>query len=152
MGGAEPMKEVGLAAETQMAHTTTSTYQPGSVASAFERARRGENPRVALGDFLDDWQRTPSEARAALVVEPIAPAGRSLSLRRWAAYFAATVEQLCALDGIDAPGWVSREDYRLDEPWFLVEGLALRALLLVTTPVPFKRRNIYNGESSLTRV
>lgn len=134
-----------------MTRRTAAAYQPGSVASAFERVRHGENPHVALGDFLDDWRRTPVEARAALVTEPIAAAGHRLDLRRWAAFFAAAVEQLCALDDRDAPGWVNREAYRLRDPWFLVEGTALRASLLVSTPVPFKRRNIFSGESSLAR-
>jgi len=128
-----------------------TAYQPGTAASAFERVRRGEDPHVALGDFLDDWGRTAASGRPALVREPIAPTSGE-DLTRWAAYFAATVEQLCALDDLASPTWVGRDEYRLRDPWFLVSGAALRAWLLVSTPVPFKRRNIFNGESSLIRV
>lgn len=134
------------------AMNTRTAYEPGSAAAAFERVRRGENAHVALGDFLDDWRRTPRQERAALVANPVASAGQGIELLRWAAYFAAAVEQLCALDSLKAPAWVSREEYRLPEPWFLVPGSALRAWLLVSTPVPFKRRNVFTGESALTRV
>ena len=61
-------------------------------------------------------------------------------------------DQLCALDGFESPGWVDRPEYRLREPWFLLSGTALRAWLLVSTPGPFKRRNIFTGESALMRV
>lgn len=65
---------------------------------------------------------------------------------------AAVVEQLCVIDGLDPPAWVGRAECRLPEPWFVVPGLSLRAWLLVSTPVPFKRRNIFGGDRLLTRV
>lgn len=127
------------------------TYRPGSAAAAFARITGGENPHVALGDFLDDWRRTPMAERSALVANPIADAGADLSTRRWAALFAAAVEHLCVGDGLAVPGWVGRKDYRLAEPWFLVPGTALRAWLLVSTPVPFKMRNVFAGDTVLSR-
>lgn len=126
-------------------------YRPSDAAAAFARILADEKPEVAIGDFLDDWRRTPPADRLRLAARPIGAASDAVS-GRWAAYLAATVEQLCALDGLEAPAWVCRDAYRLAEPWFLVPGTALRAWLLVTTPVPFKRRNIFVGETALSRV
>jgi len=131
--------------------TSPTAYRPGTVAAAFARIRRGEDPHVAVGDFLDDWRRTPRSERPLLVKQPIGRPGSSLELRRWAAFLAAAVDQLCAVDGVRAPAWVSRPEYRLAEPWFLIPGWPIRAWLLVSTPVPFKMRNIFGGDSMLDR-
>jgi len=126
-------------------------YRAQDAAAAFQRILNGGRPQVAIGDFLDGWRRSPRGSRASLVARPLATvtAGESA---RWAAYLAAAVEQLCSEEGIPAPSWVGRDEYRLHEPWFLLPGRALRAWLLVSTPVPFKRRNIFTGEAPLTRV
>ena len=132
--------------------TMRTAYRPGTAAAAFARIKRGDNPHVALGDFLDDWRRTPIPERPSLVTQPIGASGAGVDARRWAALFAATVEHLCATDRLEAPAWVGRKEYRLSEPWFIVPGTALRAWLLVSTPVPFKMRNIFGGDTLLTRV
>lgn len=126
-------------------------YRAEDAAAAFQRILDGGNPQVAIGNFLDDWRRSTRGSRAHLVARPLAAAGCG-ERARWAAYLAAVVEQLCSEEGVSAPAWVGRDEYRLREPWFLVPGVALRAWLLVSTPVPFKRRNIFTGEGALTRV
>jgi hypothetical protein len=126
-------------------------YRAEDAAAAFRRILEGGSPQVAIGDFLDDWRRSPRGSRAPLVARPLARA-TTRERARWAAYLAAVVEQLCADDGIATPAWVGSDEYRLHEPWFLLPGVALRAWLLVSTPVPFKRRNIFTGDSALTRV
>jgi hypothetical protein len=128
-----------------------TTYRPASVATAFARVLRGENPRLALGDFLDDWRRTPGAQRHDLVAEPIGDPGTNLEYLRWAAFFAAATEQLCFEDELPFPSWTTRPEYHLLEPWFLVPGAPLRAWQLVTTPVPFKMRNIFGGDALLQR-
>jgi hypothetical protein len=136
---------------TQQTAKHEAGYRAGDAAAAFRRILGGGGPEVAIGDFLDDWRRSPHGGRARLVARPLARA-TSGEQARWAAYLAAVVEQLCADDGITAPAWVGSDEYRLREPWFLLPGAALRAWLLVSTPVPFKRRNIFTGDSALTRV
>lgn len=132
--------------------TQATAYRPDTAARAFARVLSGDNPRLALGDFLDDWRRTPARRRAALVTEPIGDPGQDQERLRWAAFFAAAVDQLCATSGITPPPWISRSEYRLQEPWFLVAGWPLRAWQLVTTPVPFRMRNIFGGDNLLSRV
>ena len=42
-----------------------------SAAEGFRRFKQGENPWVALGDFLDDWRRSQREDRLSLVAQPL---------------------------------------------------------------------------------
>ena len=126
-------------------------YRPATAAEGFERVRGGDDPRLAVGDFLDDWRRTPAGRRAALVADPIAEAGPDEDLQRWAAFFAAMVDLLSVEAGLVPPRWTSRAEYRLKEPWFLVPGWPLRAWQLTSTPVPFKMRNIFGGDNILRR-
>jgi len=129
-------------------------YQPATAAQAFQRILRGEDPHLAVGDFLDDWRRTPATERPPLISEPIADPGNDPVHRRWAAFFAAMVEQLCWTNEagrLARPRWTADPAYRLREPWFLVPGFPLRAWQLFTTPVPFRTRNIYGGNNLLSR-
>jgi hypothetical protein len=127
---------------------TTSPYRwhRQTVAETFERicGRNSTTPWVAIGDFLDDWRRSAVEHRRELVVEPIAP---TPDLQKWAAFCAAMVEWLCWQDGLPFPEWTKQKSYRLQEPWFLYKGWRLRAWQLMTTPTPFKMRNIFWGRS-----
>ncbi len=78
-------------------------YRPTTAADAFARIRAGVDAHVALGDFLDDWRRTSHQDRLRLVADPLGALGHP-TLRRWAAFLAATVERLCW----DEPGGGSR--------------------------------------------
>ena len=111
----------------------------------------GNTPWIAIGDFLDDWRRTPVGHRRELVTDPIAPAPTP-DLQKWAAFCAAMVEWLCWQDGLAFPGWTNQDSYNLQEPWFLYKGWRLRAWQLATTPAPFKMRNIFGGDRMLDRV
>lgn len=129
----------------------SAPYRPATAAESFRRVLRGGDPRLAVGDFLDDWHRTPATRRMELVHDPLDDAGPSPYLHRWAAFFAATVDQLSAESQQEPPSWTSRSAYRLAEPWFLVRGWALRPEHLLRTPVPFRMRNIFGGENLLER-
>jgi hypothetical protein len=127
-------------------------YHHQTARETFDRILAGTSPWVAIGDFLDDWRRMPTEGRAALVEEPIADAGDDRERMRWAAFIAATVEWLCWQDKLPFPSWTSKESYRLRDPWFLYPGWRLRAWQLATTPAPYKMRNIFGGDRMLDRV
>jgi hypothetical protein len=122
-----------------------------TIAETFERICNGATPWVAIGDFLDDWRRLAVEHRLELIDTPIAPASTP-ETQQWAAFCAAMVEWLCWQDGLPFPAWTDQESYHLAEPWFLYKGASLRAWQLVTTPTPFKMRNIYGGDQMLDRV
>jgi hypothetical protein len=57
-------------------------------------------------------------------------------------YVAAMVEQAAHRRGVRPPLWTSRVA-PLDQPVFATPWMALRAHLLLESPVPFRRRNIF---------
>jgi hypothetical protein len=125
-------------------------YRPQTAAATLQRVADGDDPWLAVGQFLDDWRREEATDRLRLVADdPPEVAGDEL---RWAALLAAAVDFLCAQDGVRAPDWVRRPVYRLAVPWFLYPGWRLRAWQLATTPVSFRMRNIFGGDRILARV
>lgn len=57
-------------------------------------------------------------------------------------YLAATVEYLCVKRGAALPSW-TRAIAPLPEPWFATVMRSLRVHLLRSSPVAFKRRNLF---------
>ena len=134
-----------------------------TIAETFDRiVAQPEFPWVAIGDFLDEWRRSEREDRLALVegtiasrdtiAQPAATTEEALFFQRWAAFCAATVEWLCWQSELPWPSWTGREEYHLQAPWFLYPGDLLRPWQLVSTPAPFKMRNIFGGDRFLDRV
>src|SRR5437667_2944986 len=85
-------------------------------AESFQRILDGEDPWVAIGDFLDEWYREESKDRVELVADPIA-SRVSPTVAQWAAFFSAMVEDLCVQDGLPVPIWTENKCYILDHPW-----------------------------------
>jgi len=121
-----------------------------TIALTFQEICQGEEPWVALGNFMNDWFDYAKDRQAELVAEPIAlPTSPDNQLVRWAAFCAASVEYLCERYGIPCPSWVQHPVYHLPEPWF--DALSpqkpqVRERLLHQTPEPFVKRNIYCGD------
>lgn len=138
--------------QNQVAPNRATNWQRQTIAETFERIRSDPaHPWLAIGDFLDDWRFTPNSRRFELVNTGIAASGATLDLQRWGAFCAAMVEWLCWQAELPFPPWTNRDEYRLAEPWFLYPGDLLRAWQLVTTPAPFKLRNIFGGDQMLDR-
>lgn len=136
----------------------SKVWKPQTIAETYARIIADpEHPWLAIGDFLDDWRSTTPDKRLALVEQPIVipPAittnSAQLELHRWAVFCAAMVEWLCRQDNLPFPSWTSQGLLRLSEPWFLYPGDALKPWQLVTTPAPFKMRNIFGGDQMLSR-
>jgi|GraSoiStandDraft_16_1057320.scaffolds.fasta_scaffold1875085_1 hypothetical protein len=129
--------------------TTSVEYRPQTAAETLSLIVRDRDPWLAIGQFLDDWRRTPPADRYSLCREP--PPDVSSQHQRWAALLAGAVEWLCAQDELPIPAWTGRPEYRLTEPWFLYPGWRLRAWQLVDTPAAFKSRNIFGGDRILAR-
>ena len=131
---------------------TRTGYRLETVSQAFERVQHGEDPWIAIGDFLDDWGRAEKDKRRLLVSAPII-----LKLddpnRKWAALFAAITEWLCWTSSprIGAPAWVNKSVFELPEPWFVTPGKALRNWQLVHSPAPFRSRRIFTDASIVSR-
>lgn len=131
----------------------TRPDQPSTVTDTFERIRAGSDPWLVIGNFLDHWRSVPPEQRHALAATPIPTVSIDPSLQRWAAFFAAMVEQLCLEAGLVVPEWVFRPAYVLPEPWYLYRGKRAewRAWQEAASPEPFKKRHIYGGDRILAR-
>ena len=123
-------------------------YPIHTIADTAKSIYQGEDPWFALSSFLHDWWNHTEDIRRNLIAEAPAPA-TTPEERRWAAFCAATVEELCARTSLACPVWTNQPDYFLEQPWFYYSQPSQRDWLLSTTPEPFKRRNIFVGGSVL---
>jgi len=123
-------------------------YPIHSVSEAAAQIYQGEDPWYALGNFLHDWWCYAVDYRQDLIAEP-PTIGSTLEERRWAAFCAATVEELCFRTSFPCPAWTSQQDYFLAQPWFYDPQLSQRDWLLSTTLEPFKRHNVFVGGNVL---
>lgn len=108
---------------------------------------RGKQPGLVLAE-LNDWLDglTAGRFEAATILPP--PAGLSAYLNN---YVAAMVELTAHRLGLPAPDWTG-DIAPLAEPAFAAELKSLRLHLLLSSPPPFRRRNIYIDSSVGARV
>ena len=110
-------------------------------------------PMTLLGDFLDDFRlraRTSEEKAELVDEEPIWT--RDGQCADSNAYLAAVVESLCREVGMRPPAWTEKRRYFLRRPWFAGGLENLKAVLLVESPVPFRRRNLFVSANAMVRV
>lgn len=110
-------------------------------------------PDHLLGDFIDDFRlRTKSltEKFSSVAEEP--ELIHRKGYRDINAYLAAVAEYLCRETGLRPPKWTEKPEYFLAEPWFAGGLENLKAILLVESPVPFRRRNLFVSENAMTRI
>lgn len=122
-----------------------------TMARAYEDICAGEDPWVALGNFINEWFIYAADRRAVLVAEePRSRQNPTPEEHRWACFIAASVEYLCQQHAVPYPSWVHEHAsrYQLEDPWYDVLYLneEIRAWLEETTPEPFRKRNIYCGD------
>ncbi len=114
-----------------------------TISVAFQEICDGEDPWVALGNFLNYWWDYVNERRYDLVIDPLPES--PLEYQRWAAYCASSVEHLRHKYGEFCPPWVHDPKYILSEPWYYHPKEKVRSWLVNSTPDEFKKRNIYSG-------
>lgn len=116
--------------------------------------RRGEPPSFwRIGDLLDDFRlrcKTPVE-RARLVCDA-PPLLEPVGCADVDAYLAAVVETLCREVEMVPPCWTESPERFLRYPWFAGGLESLKAILIVESPVPFRRRNLFVSANALHRV
>lgn len=125
-------------------------YRYQTIAETFAQICKGEQPWIAIGNFLNDWWYYSVAYRSDLIRTPLVAAPDEQT-HQWAVFCVAMVEWLCEEDDIPCPDWTRQERYILAKPWFLSEKWTSRALQLATTPAPFKKRNIFGGSRMLVR-
>jgi hypothetical protein len=127
---------------------TPLPYTTHAIPEVVARIDQGDNPWVCLNRFLHDWWCYAVDERLHLISQPPVPPHTSEG-KRWAAFCAATVEELCLRTSSPCPVWIKRPAYTLDEPWFYFAPLAQDDPFHSPTPEPFRQRNIFVGASVL---
>lgn len=120
-----------------------------TLARAYQEICAGEEPWVALGNFLNEWFVYAVKHRAELVAEPPGQLENpTIEQQRWSSFIAASAEYLCQQYNILCPAWVYDNRYQLEVPWYdaVVVTKNVQVWLEETTPEPFRRRNIYCGD------
>ena len=121
-----------------------------TVRRSFEQICAGEEPWIALGNFLHQFFGHYKHRREELVCDPLEVLEQhSIEQFRWAVFCAASVEHLCARYVLPCPGWALHPCYTLEEPWYHGIGADLPQVqeeLRTTTPEEFSRRNIFCGD------
>jgi len=94
-----------------------------------------ESWRIHLFDFVDAFRSAPE----ASLIDSAPIASTQKRIRPLAA---STVEALCEETGLDIPSWCAGIA-PLKEPWFVAGVENLKAMALVESPAPFRKRNIF---------
>lgn len=107
----------------------------------------GDNRRFVLAELHDFLAACPPGAFGAATrtvdLAPLTELDRN--------YLAAMVDHAAIKLGVEAPRWVTAVA-ALEEPWFATSLRSLRDHLLRSSPVAFKRRNLFIDSSVGTRV
>ncbi len=122
--------------------------RPQTMAQAFSEIIQGEDPWVALGNFMNYWYDYAKEKRQQLIIDPLPDYEPLPKLHQWAAFCAASVEWFCHKYGEPCPEWVHNPKYILKKRWYYsinANYKHVRERLRNTTPEEFTRRNIYCG-------
>lgn len=107
---------------------------------------------IHIGNFLDDFRRSSNEKRIRGIRRE--PKKYTNVTKEDYAYIAAMVEKLCVDNNIQPPKWVFKEEYFLKDPWFpekIREFSRMRIVLMIESPVEFKKRNLFVSRNALTR-
>ncbi len=96
-----------------------------------------------LFEFVDTFRH---DQDISLIETPPRP-GISLRIR---ALLASTVESLCLENGLTIPWWCDGVQ-TLSTPWFVSESENLKAMALIESPLPFRKRNIFVLNNFLSR-
>jgi hypothetical protein len=125
--------------------------RPNTLAEVAALAAGGDSFDRCLANFLDEFYRSPNAHALADEPELLGPRlGEQGQVQD--AYLAATAEELARCWNLDVPDWTASPDRALHRPWFASPLAALRAVLLVESPAPFRARNLFVSANALTRV
>ena len=104
---------------------------------------------VLLDEFLDAFYSESDTARRQAVID-----GEPLRIghERHDAFIGAVAEHLARRWGLRIPPWSEAPWREVSEPWFVgMMGNGLSGLLLVESPIAFRRRRIFTEAEPLRR-
>ena len=102
--------------------------------------------QVALAGFLDSFYMNPDRRQSMIATEPD-PTGEA----RIDAWLGAVAEHLARRWGLAIPQWTQQPGRFLHEPVFASPIESLKALLLVQSPLSFRKRMIFVEHEPLRR-
>jgi len=120
--------------------------RPAALDVVAVRALGGEPFDPLLREFLDEFYGGSLDTRARAIAA--APA-RIAPIHD--AYLAAVAEHLALRFGLPVPQWVEEPDRFLAKPFFAGGLESLKAILLVESPLAFRRRQIFVSANALSR-
>ena len=122
----------------------------GSIAEVARNVLAGAKAGMEVKDFLHEFQWRG--AFSMLEEAPPELAGKVAEGEMLDAYLQALAVYLAAIRlKQDPPGW-TWPPRQLARPWFASPGPAIRNYLLMSSPAPFRTRNLFIDEDSLTVV
>ncbi len=107
------------------------------------------NFSVLLDEFLDVFYSEPSAALRQAMIDEEPP---RIGSERLDAYIGAVGEHLARRWDLRVPRWSAQPFREVAEPWFVgMMGQGLSGLLLVESPIAFRRRRIFTEAEPLRR-
>ena len=123
-----------------------SFRRPKTLAEVVQNILTGADPGMEVKDFLHEFKDRGDIDM--LQQPPQLLAGNVSRGEMLDAYFQALAVYLAAKLNVDPPEW-TQPAKQLSQPWFASTGKALRNYLLISSPAPFRARNLFIDEDSL---
>jgi hypothetical protein len=123
--------------------------RPKTLSEVAGHILQGAGAGMEIKDFLHEFQ--VSGSAAMLQEKPPFLAGRVEKGAMLDAYLQALAVYLAVKLDLEPPPW-TRPAIQLPEPWFASPGAAIRNYLLLSSPAPFRSRNLFIDEDSLVVV
>jgi hypothetical protein len=123
-----------------------NSLRPQTLAEVAARIADGEGPGYAIKDFLHEFH--DSGHLSMLQAEPANLEGNVPEGKRLNAFLQALAVYLAVEIDCDPPTW-TQASIKLADPWFASPGFAMRNYLLLSSPAPFRTRNLFIDEDSL---
>ena len=120
--------------------------RPQTIADVARHIRAGGDPGYEIKDFLHEFQDKGS--LEMLLEKPPGMEDTVADGKRWNAFLQALAVHLAGKLNCDPPEW-TWPPIRIMDPWFASPGTAMRNYLLISSPAPFRTRNIFIDEDSL---
>jgi hypothetical protein len=122
------------------------SQRPESLAEIADRVLHGSDAGYEVKDFLHEFQAAGSPRM--LATPPVKLEGRVPDGLRYDAFLQALAVYLAAKIDANPPSW-TRPATQLLDPWFASPGTAIRNYLLLSSPAPFRTRNLFIDADSL---
>jgi hypothetical protein len=123
-----------------------SMSRPATLQDVAVRTQSGESFDPLLREFLDNFYLADADGRTSAIREQPVAIGAVHD-----AYLAAVAEHLALRFGLPIPPWSDEPERFLSRPFFAGAFETLKAILLVESPLAFRRRQIFVSANALSR-